>query len=95
MELEFSGEVFFWRGPAPWFYVAAPDEESAAIEAVSRQVTYGWGVIPVRATVGEITWTTSLFPKEARYVVPLKVLVRKAERVELGDMVTVRLTVDG
>jgi Domain of unknown function (DUF1905) len=94
VELEFSGEVFYWRGPAPWFYVAAPDEESAAIEAVSRQVTYGWGVIPVTATVGATIWTTSLFPKDGSYLVPLKAFVRRAEGVDQGDTVAVRLEID-
>ncbi len=26
MDLEFSGEIWFWRGPAPWHFVTVPDE---------------------------------------------------------------------
>ena len=95
MNLEFSGEVWFWKGPAPWHFVTVPDDQCGELEATSAGVSYGWGMIPVAAQIGRTRWTTSLFPKEGRYVVPLKVLVRKAEGVELGDMVTVRLTVDG
>ena len=43
MQLEFSGEIIHWRGPSPFYFVTVPDEESAAIEAVSSIVTYGWG----------------------------------------------------
>jgi hypothetical protein len=94
VDLEFSGELWFWRGPSPWHYVTVPEEESGALEAVAGLVSYGWGCIPVRAGVGRTTWSTSLFPKDDRYLVPVKTSVRKAEGIELGDVVTVRLTVD-
>ncbi|MGW6128448.1 DUF1905 domain-containing protein [Cellulomonas sp. NPDC055163] len=93
MELEFSGEIIYWRGPAPYHYVPVPGSESAAIGAVASQVTYGWGVIPVLARVGGTAWETSLFPRDGRYLVPVKVAVRRAEGLELGDTVTVRLVV--
>ena len=57
-------------------------------------MTYGWGMIPVTVRLGGTEWTTSLWPKDGRYVVPLKDWVRAAEGVELGDEVTIRLTVD-
>lgn len=94
MDLEFSGELWFWKGPAPWHFVTVPDPQSAEIEAASAMVTYGWGMIPVDARIGGTRWTTSLWPKDGQYVVPVKAWVRKAERLELGDEVTVRLSVD-
>jgi hypothetical protein len=94
VDLQFSGEIFEWRGPSPYFFVSVPDEECGAIEAVANEVTYGWGVIPVSAQLGSTQWTTSLFPKEGGYLVPLKDKVRAAEGLELGDVVSMRLTVD-
>ena len=94
MDLAFTGEIWFWRGPSPFHFVTVPDEESAALEATSSMVSYGWGMIPVAAQIGTTRWTTALFPKDGLYVVPLKVAVRKAESLELGDVVAVRLTVD-
>ena len=94
MELEFSGELWFWRGPSPYHFVTVPDEESAELQAASALVTYGWGMIPVAARIGGTGWTTSLFPKDGGYVVPVKDLVRNAEGLEVGDVVTVRLVVD-
>jgi len=91
MDLEFSGEIIYWRGPSPFHFVAVPDEQSAAIEAVSSVVTYGWGVIPVSARIGRTDFTTSLFPKGELYLVPIKVAVRRAEGLELGDEVGVRV----
>jgi hypothetical protein len=93
MEFEFSGVVWEWRGPSPFFFVTVPDVESAELEAASSLVTYGWGMIPVEATIGFTRWTTSLFPKDGLYVVPLKSAIRKAEGINLGDTVNVRLGV--
>lgn len=94
MELEFSGEVWFWRGPAPFHWVTVPEAESATIKSKSSLVTYGWGMIPVTARIGGTEWTTSLFPKNGQYVVPLKDKVREAEQLELGDVISVHLTID-
>jgi len=91
VDLEFEGEIIHWRGPSPFHFVPVPDEESAAIEAVSSLVTYGWGAIPVQARIGRTDFTTSLFPKGELYLVPVKDAVRRAEALTLGDNVTVRL----
>lgn len=95
MELKFSGEIWYWRGPAPFYFVTVPDEESSELQAESAVLSYGWGCIPVRAWVGETVWQTSLIPKDGRYVVPLKAMVRKAEGLDEGDVVTVRLSATG
>ena len=94
MELEFSGEIWYWRGPSPFHYITVPEHESGEIRAIASVVSYGWGVIPVAARIGKTRWTTSLFPKDGAYLVPIKVVIRKAEHLELGDNVTVRLTID-
>jgi hypothetical protein len=91
LDVEFSAEVWSWRGPAPFHFVTVPADESAQLQAASASVTYGWGMIPVQAQIGNTTWTTSLFAKDGGYVVPLKNAVRAAERIDLGDVVTVRL----
>ncbi len=94
MHLEFSGEVWFWRGPAPFHFVSVPEDESAELQATSALVTYGWGMIPVEARIGSTRWTTALWPKDGGYVVPLKAVVRRAERIEVDDTVTVHLVVE-
>ncbi|MFL6288299.1 MAG: DUF1905 domain-containing protein [Actinomycetes bacterium] len=94
MDLAFSGEIWFWKGPAPFYFVTVPKDESELISEYSSLITYGWGVIPVTATIGDTEWTTSLFPKEGAYLVPIKVAVRKAERLELGDTADLRLKID-
>ena len=85
--------MIYWRGPAPWFFVQIPEAQSDVIKDISNQVTYGWGVIPVTARIGETEWTTSLFPKDGLYLLPVKARIRKAEKLEEGDMVSARLEI--
>ncbi len=94
MRLTFSGEVYEWRGPAPHHFVDVPDAEAGMLQAVSEMVTYGWGMIPVRVEIGATEFTTSLWPKDGGYIVPLKAEVRRKEKIELGDVVDIELTVD-
>jgi len=94
MDIEFSGKIFIWKGPAPWFFVTVPEKESRDLKAISGIVTYGWGVIPVHARIGDTEWNTSLFPKDGLYLVPLRASVRRAENLAEGDMVTVWLGIE-
>ena len=93
MEWEFTGEIWHWRGPAPYFFVTVPLDEAADLLAASAMVSYGWGMIPVTVVIGQTRWTTSLFPKDGSYVVPLKVAVRRAEGLDESDTVRIRLSI--
>jgi hypothetical protein len=93
MNLEFSGEVWQWKGPAPHHFVTVPDDECEDLAETAAAVTYGWGMIPVTVRLGASEWTTSLWPKDGRYIVPLKLAVRRAEAIEVGDVVQIRLSV--
>jgi hypothetical protein len=93
VELEFDGEVWFWKGPAPWHFVTVPEDECADLEQTSAFVSYGWGMIPVAVCLGATEWRTSLFPKDGSYLVPLKAAVRRSEGVDVGDVVRIKLSV--
>ena len=94
MDLEFAGEIWFWKGPSPYHFVSVPEDECGELEEASALVSYGWGMIPASVRIGDTAWTTSLWPKDGGYVVPLKDAVRRAEQLDVGDHVTLRLRVD-
>ena len=87
----FEATVIYWRGPAPFFYAPMPIAEAEAVRRVAKFVTYGWGVIPVEATIGGVTFTTSLFPKDGTYLLPLKDAVRRKTGVTAGDVIAVEM----
>ena len=93
MKLEFDSVVFEWRGPAPFYFAAIPESECQDIREVSSIVSYGWGVIPCAVTVGKTTITTSLFPKQGSYLVPLKDALRKPENIAVGDKIRVTIEI--
>lgn len=95
VEFAFDATVVEWRGPAPFYYLTMPDDVAEAIADLSAMLTYGWGCIPATARVDDVTWTTSLFPREGSYLVPLKLAARRPLGLDLGDTCTVTLTLRG
>lgn len=90
--IEFEATVIYWRGPAPFFYAPVPDDHVETIRRASKVVSYGWGMIPVGATINGVTFTTALFPKDGTYLLPLKNAVREKCRVTADDAINVEMT---
>lgn len=86
-----------WTYPsemAQWHFVSITDKPAELLHKTQEgKKRIGWGSIKVRATIGKSTWDTSVFPEKGSkvYVLPVKVSVRKAERIQSGDMVSVVL----
>ena len=94
MKFEFRGTLWFWRGPAPWYFVTVPAPQCHDIKELSRSVTYGWGMIPAAVRIGKTTVTTALWPKDGGYIVPIKKAMQSAEELELGDDLEIALIID-
>lgn len=92
MRLVVTGEVIEWRGPAPHHFVRLADDDGADLAAMP-ELSYGWGCIKVTGMLGATTFTTSLIPKDGGYLLPLKAAVRRAEGVEVGDLVTAEIEI--
>jgi hypothetical protein len=90
---EFPGELLHWRGPAPYHFVAVPDDVAGQLHEMSSALSYGWGVIPVTVRIGDTSFATSLFPKDGGYLVPIKDKVRKAEGLTLGDGMLLEMSI--
>lgn len=85
MRLEFEGRVIGWHGPAPYVFIEMPEEASGLLKKGAAELSYGWGCIPVLARLGATSFRSSLMPKDGRYLLPIKVLVQKAESVAVGE----------
>jgi len=53
MELKISGEVWYWRGPSPFYFVTVPKKQGEKIKEIASLVTYGWGGNPCYRKVGK------------------------------------------
>jgi hypothetical protein len=91
MEWTFTGEVIEWRGPAPYLFVAMTPEDSEDLKEEARGLIY-WGQVPVRVAIGGSKFTTALFPRDGRYLVPVKAAVQRAEAIGEGAVVEVVLS---
>ena len=89
----FETRLIHWKGPAPFFFAPIPAAQGAEIRRISKFVTYGWGVIPVEATIGGVAFRTSLFPRDETYLLPVKQEVRRKAGLTAGDAVSVSMTV--
>jgi hypothetical protein len=89
MEWTFTGEVIEWRGPAPYLFVAMTPGAARISRRKPRPDLLGQ--VPVHVTIGDTEFTAALFPKNGRYLVPVKVAVQRAEAVGEGALVEVVL----
>jgi hypothetical protein len=91
-QVRFEAEVIHWRGPSPFFFATVPADHASEIRRISRAITYGWGMIPVEARIGDVAFRTSLFPKDQTYLLPLKAEIRRKSAFTAGD--TIRVQID-
>ena len=92
---EFDAEVWEWDAKGGWFFVSLPEDTADDIDDRFGGSAAGFGSLPVEVSIGDTTWTTSIFPstREKTFVLPLKKAVRTAEGLELGSVARVALTV--
>lgn len=92
MDFVFEGPVVEWRGPAPFYFVALSEEDSADIKFAAKGVEY-WGQVPVMVRIEGIEFSTALFPRDGRYLLPLRAAVRKCARIAIDQVVAGGLNV--
>src|SRR4051812_41402067 len=93
VDTSFTAELFEWRGPAPFYWLALPEDVCDYVRAEAAQVSYGWGAIPVSVRIGRSRWETSLLPRNGGYVLPVKKVVRVQEGIADGDTLTAEMSV--
>jgi hypothetical protein len=92
MDFDFEGPVIEWRGPAPYYFLRIPEEESSDIKLAAKGIEY-WGQVPVVVRIRDTEFTTALFPKDGGYLLPLKDAVRTAAEIDVDEVLSVALNV--
>ena len=90
---EVTAEVVRYPGAAAWYFVTLPAEVTDGILARHGGSQRAFGSLPVSVALGHSVWTTSLFfdTRSEAYLLPVKADVRRRERVDDGDTVTVKI----
>lgn len=91
LDFTFTGPVVEWRGPAPFHFLEVPVEDSEDVKEAARGQEY-WGQVAVRVRIRDTDFTTALFPKDGRYLLPLKDAVRREAGIELGEQLTATMS---
>jgi hypothetical protein len=88
-----TGTLRLWTGAGgKWHFITIPEEQSRALRAESLAARRGFGSVKVEATIGDITWRTSVFPHgSGGYILPVKAAVRRDAGITAGDDVPVTL----
>ncbi len=91
----FRAPIRLWDGEGAWHFITLPKNVAKHIRCLIIKPVRGWGSIRVSVSIGSSTWKTSIFPdkKSASFVLPIKLAVRKAEKLNLGDKPEVTITV--
>ena len=89
----FDTRLIEWRGPAPFVFAPVPLQHNAEIRHAAHSASYGWGVVPVTAMIGSTCFTTSMIPREGRYLLPIKAIVQRAENIGPGLDVAVTIEI--
>jgi len=93
----FESTVIVYPGMAAWRFAYVPRVLSVEIKKRFSAMKRGWGSLPVTAKIGQTSWESSIFPdsKSSCYLLPLKLAVRKKEKVMDGGkvLVSIRLRV--
>ena len=89
-----SAPMWLWSGgQGAWHFLTIAEDQAVEIRAHSfGGERWGFGSVRVAATIGDVTWRTSVFPqKSGGYILPVKAEVRRRAGVGVGDLVSVEL----
>ncbi len=94
-EYSFEGKVWKNQGAGGWHFVSLPNNLSSKIRRFYKDSEEGWGRLKVRATVNLSEWNTAIWfdTKNNTYLLPVKSLIRKKEKIDIDSKVIVNLLI--
>ena len=74
-------------------FVSLPKDISAEIRQHLQFQEEGWGRMKAQAKIGQTMWDTAIWydTKQGTYLLPVKAVVRKTEKISLDDSISVEL----
>lgn len=93
--IRLTAPLWIWTGgKASWHFITVREELCDEIRAESLARRGGFGSVRVEATIGDVSWRTSVFPqKSGGYILPVKADVRRRAAIVAGDEVELSLEI--
>jgi len=81
------------HGQGMYFVTEIPKDVSLAVRRTYGVSPRGFGAVPVTITVGNTTWTTSIFPdrRSQTYLLLLNKKVRQQEQIIESDIIKIAI----
>lgn len=91
IKYEFSAKVWQHASSGGWHFVSLPTQMANEIRSNLKWQEEGWGRLKVIAQIGNSVWSTAIWfdTKHKTYLLPLKSIIRKNERIELKDYIVI------
>ena len=91
--IRFTAPLWLWSGEGgSWHFITVPEEQAAEIRLESLGARREFGSVRVEASIGDVSWRTSVFPQKAgTFLLPVKVDVRRRAGIAADDEVQVTL----
>lgn len=95
-DYKFRSELWKHSGNGGWCFVTLPLSLSQKIRKHHSESEEGWGRLKTKAQVGKTTWDTAIWfdTKAKSYLLPVKLEIRKKEKLAIGTKISVSLTLE-
>ena len=98
-ELTVTGRLLGWRNEggmiATYLRIEGKDAEAISAHEIHQRILTGkrrgFGSVKVEARIGDSAWSTSVFPQDYGWFLPVKAAVRRAHALEEGSTAKVDL----
>ncbi len=93
IKYEFTAKVWMYNSTGAWHFVSLPPDLSKEIRESLKWQEEGWGRLKVSASIGNTQWETAIWydTKLKCYLLPLKSEIRKKEKIENDEMISVSI----
>lgn len=92
----FKTQLWAPDGPAAWCFATLPPDLSKRIRTLTTGLRRPFGSCRVTASIGDVSWTTSLFADTRRdaFLLPVKADVRRKTGVKVCDTVAITVSLE-
>lgn len=93
MQYKVRAKIWQYQGAGGWHFLTLPADVSAHIKALTSGLRNPFGSLRVKAQIGDVAWSTSIFAdtNADAFLLPIKTEVRRRANLSAGDEVRLKI----